>query len=95
MEFELQEYAHARSTADSIKSTAENISGIFDNIDKAMKSLYGDSWQSTGADVSNGKYAELRANYQTFYQNVLNVHKYIYDMTASEEEADTRVSSQF
>ena len=94
MEFEEKDYGSARNQADSIKSTAENISGIFNNIDRAMKALYGESWQSSGADVSQGRYAELKSNYDKFYQNVLNVHKYIYDMTAANEAADAQVSSQ-
>ena len=91
-EFEEKDYQGARNTADSIKTNADNILSIFDNIDNAMKSLYGEAWQSTGADVSNGRYQELRKNYEIFYNNVVTMRNHIYSVTQVNEETDASVS---
>ena len=68
-EFEEKDYEAARGYADSVKSNADNIMSIFDSIDSSMKSLYGDSWQSSGADVSNGRYQEIRKSYEVCCNN--------------------------
>lgn len=91
-EFEEKDYEAARSYADSVKNNADNIMNIFDSIDSSMKSLYGESWQSTGADVSNGRYQEIRSNYEIFYQKVVTMRDHIYNVTAKNEEADVKVS---
>lgn len=91
-EFEEKDYEAARGYADSVKSNADNIMSIFDSIDSSMKSLYGDSWQSSGADVSNGRYQEIRKSYEVFYNNVVTMRNHIYTVTAKNEEADASVS---
>lgn len=91
-EFEEKDYEAARGYADSVKSNADNIMSIFDSIDTSMKSLYGDSWQSSGADVSNGRYQEIRKSYEVFYNNVVTMRNHIYTVTAKNEEADASVS---
>ena len=91
-EFEEKDYQGARNSADAIKTNADNILGIFDSIDSAMKSLYGDAWQSTGADVSNGRYQEIRTNYEVFYNNVVSMRNHIYTVTQINEETDASVS---
>ena len=91
-EFEEKDYEAARGYADSVKSNADNIMSIFDSIDSSMKSLYGDSWQSSGADVSNGRYQEIRKSYEVFYNNVVTMRNHIYNVTAKNEEADANVS---
>lgn len=92
-EFEEKDYGSARSYADSIKTNADNIMMIFDEIDRAMKSLYGEAWQSTGADVSNGRYQEIRSNYEIFYQNVIKMHDHVHKVTNINEETDQSVST--
>ena len=91
-EFEEKDYEAARGYADSVKSNADNIMSIFDSIDSSMKSLYGDSWQSSGADVSNGRYQEIRKSYEVFYNIVVTMRNHIYTVTAKNEEADASVS---
>ena len=91
-EFEEKDYEAARGYADSVKSNADNIMSIFDSIDSSMKSLYGDSWLSSGADVSNGRYQEIRKSYEVFYNNVVTMRNHIYTVTAKNEEADASVS---
>ncbi len=91
-EFNQKDYAQSRSYADNIKSNADNIMSIFDNIDNTMKELYGENWQSSGADISEGRYQKLRKNYEVFYQNVINMHDHIYKVTASNETTDNQVS---
>ena len=59
-EFEEKDYAGARSYADNIKNNAENIMGIFNDIDGVMNSLYGSNWGSTGADNARDRYNEIR-----------------------------------
>ena len=92
-EFEQKDYNAARSYADAVKTNADNIMSIFDSIDSSMKSLYGESWQSSGADVSNGRYQEIRSKYEVFYNNVVTMRNHIYNVTASNESADKAVSS--
>lgn len=93
-EFEQKDYEGARKCADAVKANADTILGIFDNIDYNMKLLYGDSWQSAGAEVSNQRYQEIRKSYEVFYANVINMKEHIYAVTARNEEADSAVSGQ-
>jgi len=92
-EFELKDYGQARSLADAIKNNADNIMGIFDSIDGIMKTLYGEAYESTGADDTYSRYKEIRGNYQIFYDNIINVHEHIHSVTESKETTDKRVSS--
>ncbi|MDO4996382.1 MAG: WXG100 family type VII secretion target [Bacilli bacterium] len=91
-EFEQKDYQGARGLADSIKGNADNIMDIFNDVDTSMKSLYGDAWQSTGADSSRDRYNELRKNYEAFYNKVVTMKDHIYKVTAANEEADAAVS---
>ena len=92
-EFEQKDYESARSNADSIKTIADSISCVFDDIDATMKTLYGEDWQSSGADVSEGRYMELRKNYEVFYNNVVAMHDHVYNVTASNESTDASVGA--
>lgn len=92
-EFEEKDYQSARNCADAVKNNADNILGIFDNIDQHMKVLYGDAWQSSGADITNGRYQEIRKNYEIFYNNVVTMKEHIYNVTNINEETDTSVST--
>ena len=91
-EFSQKDYGQSRTYADNIKNNADNIMSIFDSIDNTMKRLYGESWQSSGADLSEGRYQEIRKNYEIFYQNVISMHDHIYKVTASNESTDSQVS---
>ena len=65
-EFEEKDYEQAYSLATTIQSDANDMLEIFNNVDRSMTELFGENWQSSGADVSNGRYEELRKNYQVF-----------------------------
>ena len=86
-EFEEKDYAGARSYADSVKTTADNIMGIFNDIDGVMNNLYGNNWQSTGADSARDRYNQIRKNYEVFYEKVVAMKNHIYSVTAANEEA--------
>lgn len=92
-EFEEKDYEVARGYADAVKSNADNIMSIFDSIDSAMKTMYGEAWQSSGADISNGRYQEIRANYEVFYNKVVAMKNHIYTVTERNEEADTAIGN--
>ena len=92
-ELEEKDYAGARSYADNIKNNAENIMGIFNDIDGVMNSLYGSNWGSTGADNARDRYNEIRKNYEVFYNKVVAMRNHIYSVTAANEEADAAASN--
>ena len=92
-EFEERDYAGARGYADSVKANAENIMGIFNDIDGVMNSLYGSNWGSTGADNARERYNEIRKNYEVFYNKVVTMRDHIYNVTAANEEADAAASN--
>ena len=92
-EFEEKDYAGARGYADSVKANAENIMGIFNDIDGVMNSLYGSNWGSTGADNARERYNEIRKNYEVFYNKVVTMRDHIYNVTAANEEADAAASN--
>lgn len=91
-EFEEKDYAGARSYADAVKTNADNIMGIFNDIDGVMNSLYGSNWESAGADEARARYNEIRKNYEVFYDKVVAMKNHIYKVTAANEEADTAAS---
>lgn len=91
-EFEQKDYEAARNCADLVKTDADRILAIFDNVDQTMKLLYGEAWQSSGADISEGRYQQIRKNYEVFYNNVLTMKDHIYKITAQNESADAAIS---
>ncbi len=91
-EFEEKDYAGARSYADAVKTNADNIMGIFNDIDGIMNSLYGSNWESVGAQEAQARYMQIRKNYETFYEKVVAMRNHIYNVTAANEEADAAAS---
>ena len=91
-EFEEKDYAGARSYADAVKTNADNIMGIFNDIDGVMNNLYGSNWQSTGADSARDRYNQIRKNYEVFYEKVVSMKNHIYSVTAANEQADNAAS---
>lgn len=91
-EFKQEDYASARMTADNIKMSADRIMDVFDKVDYNMKILYGDAWQSSGADASSGRYQEIRKNYEIFYKKVLDMHSYVHSATNLYEQSDSRIA---
>jgi uncharacterized protein YukE len=91
-EFEEKDYEGARSYADGVKANADNIMGIFNDIDGIMNSLYDSNWSSTGADAARSRYNEIRKNYEVFYDKVVAMKNHIYSVTAANEEADANAS---
>jgi uncharacterized protein YukE len=91
-EFEEKDYEGARNYADSIKVNADNIMGIFNDIDGVMNNLYENNWQSKGADDARTRYNEIRKNYEIFYEKVVTMKNHIYTITAANEQADEAAS---
>lgn len=91
-EFEEKDYEGARNYADSIKVNADNIMGIFNDIDGIMNNLYENNWQSKGADDARTRYNEIRKNYEIFYEKVVTMKNHIYTITAANEQADEAAS---
>lgn len=94
-EFEEKDYAGARGYADGIKTIADIIMGIFDDIDGVMNSLFGDNWDSSGSQGAHERYNQIRQNYEVFYNQVVAMKKHIYNVTAANEEADAAASRNF
>ena len=92
-EFEEKDYAEARGLADGILTNANNIQGVFNDIDRVMNDLYGENWQSAGADRARERYDQIRKNYEVFYNKVVAMNKHIYNVTAANEEADAAASA--
>ena len=92
-EFEEKDYAGARSLADGIQGNADNIMDIFNDVDTIMNQLYGDNWDSAGAENAHARYNEIRRNYEVFYTNVAAMKTHIYNVTATNEEADAAASN--
>ncbi len=92
-EFEEKDYAGARSYADGIKTNADNIMGIFNDIDGIMNNLYGSNWESVGAQNAQARYNVIRKNYEDFYEKVVAMRNHIYSVTAANEEADAAASN--
>ena len=92
-EFEEKDYAGARSYADGVKTNADNIMGIFNDIDGIMNSLYGSNWESVGAQNAQARYMQIRKNYEDFYEKVVAMRNHIYNVTAANEEADAAASN--
>ncbi len=92
-EFEEKDYGTARSYADGVKTNADNILGIFNDIDSVMNNLYGNNWESLGADDARSRYEQIRKNYEVFYDKVVAMKTHIYAVTAANEEADAAASN--
>lgn len=91
-EFEEKDYDQAINYADGIKTNADNIMDIFNNVDSTMNSLYGSNWESSGAENAHERYNEIRTNYQVFYENVLAMDKHVKKVTNANQEADKAAS---
>ena len=91
MEFEEKDYETARTYANDIQKNADTIMNIFTDIDASMKTLYGEAWQSSGADVSNGRYQVIKSNYDKFYERVTAMQKHVNQVTARNEATDKQL----
>ena len=87
-EFEEKDYEGARNYANAVKTNADNIMGIFNDIDAVMNNLYANNWASMGADDAKARYNEIRKNYEVFYEKVVAMKNHVYRITATNEEAD-------
>lgn len=94
-EFEEKDYDQAFSLATTIKSDANDMLEIFNNVDRSMSELFGENWQSSGADVSNGRYEELRKNYEAFYNKVIAMVNHIAEVTNKNIDTDKDVAQSF
>ena len=94
MEIEQKDFGKARDLADGIRTNAQNIMDIFNGIDSTMNSLYGNNWESAGANEALGRYNEIRSNYDTFYENVLKMNKHVHKVTDTSQEADPQASQK-
>ena len=92
MNFEESDYQTARSLADSIKSHAENIKGILDDITSNMRVLTDSAYRSTGADNVYIRYQSLAAKYDGFYQKVVDLNTAVHKITDQNEAVDKEVS---
>ncbi len=92
-EFEEKDYAGARSLADAVQGNADNIMDIFNDVDTIMNQLYGQNWESCGAENAQARYNEIRRNYEIFYTNVVAMKTHIYNVTAANEDADAAASN--
>ncbi len=92
-EFEEKDYGSARSYADNIFKNANNILDIFNSIDGSMSQLYGENWESVGADDARSRYEQIRKNYEVFYNKVVAMKTHVYAVTAANEEADAAASN--
>ena len=81
-------YAESRSYATNIKNNAEAINDTFTAIENQMKRLFGENWESTGADVSNGEFQRLKKEFEPLYRAIVNMHDHIMRVTSSNEVAD-------
>lgn len=91
-EFEEKDYEGARSYADNIKTNAENIMNIFNEINNIMGSLYGEDYSSTGAETAKARYDEIKQNYDVFYEKVVAMRDHVYAITEANEMADEAAS---
>ena len=87
-EFEEKDYEGARNYANAVKTNADNIMGIFNDIDGIMNTLYSNNWSSMGASDARDRYNEIRKNYEVFYEKVVAMKNHVYRITARNEEAD-------
>ena len=94
-EFEEKDYEQAYSLATTIQSDANDMLEIFNNVDRSMTELFGENWQSSGADVSNGRHEELRKNYQVFYDKVIAMVNHIAEVTNRNIDTDKDVAQIF
>ena len=94
-EFEEKDYEQAYSLATTIQSDANDMLEIFNNVDRSMTELFGEHWKSSGADVSNGRYEELRKNYQVFYDKVIAMVNHIAEVTNRNIDTDKDVAQTF
>ena len=81
-------YAESRTYATNIKNNAEAINDTFNSIDNQMKRLFGENWESSGADVSNGEFQKLKREFEPLYRAIVNMHDHIMRVTESNETAD-------
>ena len=87
-EFEEKDYEGARNYANAVKTNADNIMGIFNDIDGIMNTLYSNNWSSMGASDARDRYNEIRKNYEVFYEKVVAMKNHVYRITATNEDAD-------
>lgn len=92
-EFNVGSYGAAESCADAIKNIGDKIMDIFNSVDKTMNNLYGENWESSGANNAHERYMEIRKNYEVFYQDILNMNTYIHSAVETYKTADAQANT--
>lgn len=93
-EFDLENYDRAVGLADEIFMHAERIHNVFENIDELMGMLHGTHWGSTGSEDVNAQYlANIKTQFEPFYQDVVAMKNHVYTVTEHDIAADTQAAA--
>ncbi|MBQ6405196.1 MAG: WXG100 family type VII secretion target [Bacilli bacterium] len=88
-EIDVESYGTARDLAAKIKNIGDSIKNTFDGIGRSADTLFGEDWQSSGSEGARQRYEELAANYQIFYDKIIEMQDRINSITENYVEADT------
>ena len=93
-EFDLDSYDRARGLADEIFVHANRIHDVFDNIDQLMGMLHGTHWGSVGSEDVNAQYlANIKTQFEPFYQDVVAMKTHVYSVTEHDVAADQQAAA--
>ena len=88
-EIDVKDYGTARELAAKIKNIGDSIKDTFDRIGKSASILFGEDWKSSGSEGAKERYDELAANYQIFYDKIIEMKDRIDSITQNYTDADT------
>ena len=89
----------ASQHANNIGGIAEEMKKTLDSTGQEMDDMYGNNWQSSGAQVTRDSFEEKRLDFDIFYKNVLamqeNVAAVVEEGMKTDEETKAEVSSVY
>lgn len=79
--------------AKDLRSRADKIQAILDDVTSKINSVHNDAWQSSAAETHLNEYNVLKAKYASFYEKVIDCAGFLEDAAKAGRETDTGIQN--
>lgn len=95
MDFSKLSYADIRTTANNLRTKANSMSNILDNVKTQFNKIGTDNvWSGTAASQTKDEFDKLSEKFHTFHEAVTSCANYLDQMVENYESVDRAVQGQ-
>ena len=70
-------YEQVESIANTLKSSANKMQSILEDVSAKMTEVYGDAWKSNASNEHMAEYNRIKAKFENFYGEVTKCSNYL------------------